>query len=68
MTQFYPWPPGDGQIVYVERLIVGSAMVGSIVLALDAIRRRDFASHGAWMMRAYALALGAGTQVLTHLP
>jgi len=33
-----------------------------------ALRRRDFAAHGAWMTRAYAIGLGAGTQVLTHLP
>jgi hypothetical protein len=43
-------------------------MVVSIVLALDAARRRDFAAHGAWMTRGYAIGLGAGTQVLTHLP
>jgi predicted membrane protein DUF2306 len=35
---------------------------------VDAIRRRAFASHGAWMTRAYAIGMGAGTQVLTHLP
>ena len=68
MAHFYPWPAGDGQALYVERLVVGSAMVASIVLAVSAIRRRDFASHGAWMIRAYAIGLGAGTQVLTHLP
>ena len=37
-------------------------------LSVAAIRRRDYASHGAWMIRSYALAMGAGTQVLTHLP
>jgi uncharacterized membrane protein len=68
MTQFYPWPPGDGQLVYLERLLAGSGMLASLVLALNAIRRRDFASHGEWMIRAYAIGLGAGTQVLTHLP
>jgi uncharacterized membrane protein len=68
MAHFYPWPEGDGQVVYLERLVFGSAMVVSIVLALAAVRRRDFASHGAWMTRAYAIGLGAGTQVLTHLP
>jgi hypothetical protein len=68
MTLFYPWPPGDGQGVYVERLVVGSAMIMFIVLALVALRRRDFVSHGAWMTRAYAIGLGAGTQVLTHIP
>ena len=49
-------------------IILGSAMAVSIVLALLAIRRRDFVAHGAWMIRGYAIGLGAGTQVLTHLP
>ena len=43
-------------------------MVISIVSAVDAIRRRDFVSHGAWMIRGYAIGMGAGTQVLTHVP
>jgi uncharacterized membrane protein len=68
MTLVYPWPAGDGWLVYLERLVFGTAMLAALVLALDAIRRRDFASHGAWMTRAYAIGLGAGTQVLTHLP
>jgi uncharacterized membrane protein len=68
MAHFYPWPQGDGQLVYVERLVFGSAMVLSIALGVDAIRRRHFSSHGEWMIRAYAIGLGAGTQVLTHLP
>lgn len=68
MAHFYPWPTGDGYLVYGERLVFGTAMLASLVIAPDAIRRRDFASHGAWMIRAYAIGLGAGTQVLTHLP
>jgi uncharacterized membrane protein len=68
MAHFYPWPEGDGELLYGIRLVFGAAMVASIVLALRAVRRRDFASHGAWMMRGYAIGLGAGTQVLTHLP
>jgi uncharacterized membrane protein len=68
MAHSYEWPAGDGLIVYVERLLVGAAMVLAIVLGLDAVRRRDFATHGAWMTRAYAIGLGAGTQVFTHLP
>ena len=68
MAHFYPWPPGDGQMVYAERLVVGVAMVASLVLALAAVRRREYKSHGEWMIRAYAIGLGAGTQVLTHLP
>ena len=68
MAHFYPWPEGDGQGVYIERLVFGTAMFVSIVLGIDAVRRRDFKAHGAWMIRAYAIGLGAGTQVLTHLP
>jgi len=44
----------------------GSVMAASIVAGLTAIRRRDIAAHRAWMIRAYALALGAGTQTLTQ--
>jgi hypothetical protein len=43
-------------------------MVVSIVLGVAAIRRRDIVRHGAWMLRGYAIGLGAGTQFLTHLP
>jgi uncharacterized membrane protein len=68
MTIAYPWPEGDGEGVYLLRLGFGSAMAASILLGLNEIRRRDYAAHGAWMMRAYAIGLGAATQVLTHLP
>lgn len=73
MTQFYPRgidPPAsfDGPLVYVIRLVAGSAMALSSCLGLAAVRRRDIPQHRAWMMRGYALGLGAGTQALTHLP
>lgn len=68
MTLFYPRPPGDGDLLSGFRLVFGSAMVGSIILGLAAIRRRDVARHRAWMARAYAIGMGAGTQVFTHLP
>jgi len=65
MTQFYPRQPGTGELAYVFRLGFGTGMAASIILGFNAIRRRDVARHRAWMARAYALALGAGTQVLT---
>jgi hypothetical protein len=49
-------------------MVLGAAMALSILVGVDAIRRRDFATHGRWMIRAYAIAMGAGTQVFTHLP
>ena len=68
LTHFYPPVDGDGPLLYAIRLLVGSAMFLFICLGLAAILRRDIPRHRAWMMRAYALGLGAGTQALTHLP
>lgn len=68
MSVFYTLPETDGEALLVLRLIFGTAMVGGIILGILAIRRRDFAAHGAWMTRAYAIALGAGTQALVLLP
>jgi uncharacterized membrane protein len=65
MTLFYPWPAGDGVLLYMFRLLFGTGMVVSIVLGVAAIRRRDVQAHRAWMMRGYALGLGAATQMLT---
>ncbi|MEP7356001.1 MAG: DUF2306 domain-containing protein [Anaerolineales bacterium] len=65
MTLFYPRAPGTGDLLYVLRLVFGSAMVVSIVLGFATIRQGDMLQHRAWMMRAYAIGLGAGTQVLT---
>lgn len=68
MSHFYPWPSYDGELLYGMRLLFGSAMLLAILLGVAAIRRRDIPAHGAWMIRAYAIGMGAGTQVFTHLP
>jgi len=65
MTQFYPRQTGTGELSYLFRLAFGSGMAASIILGFTAIRRGEVARHQAWMTRAYALALGAGTQVFT---
>lgn len=65
MTLFYPRQPGTGVLAFLFRLAFGSGLAASLVLGFAAIRRRDIARHRAWMTRAYALALGAGTQVFT---
>jgi Predicted membrane protein (DUF2306) len=68
MALFYPRPPIDDVQLTPMRLVFGAAMAGCLVLGVAAIRRRDIARHRAWMARGYAIGLGAGTQVLTHLP
>ena len=62
MTLAYPQKEGTGYILWVTRLLVSSGMGAAVILGLVAIRRRDITSHRAWMTRAYALALGAGTR------
>ena len=66
MSAFYPLPGGDTDVPL--RILFGSAMLGSIVLGVLAIRRRDFVRHSAWMTRAYAIAVAAGTQALVIGP
>jgi len=67
LTLLHSSPPGTGELLYVLRLLFGSAMIVSIYLGIAAIRQRNIPRHRAWMMRAYAIALGAGTQVFTQL-
>jgi hypothetical protein len=69
MAAFYPIPDAlQGPLLRVVRLMVAAAMVASIVIALSSILRRDVPRHEAFMIRAYALAQGAGTQVLVLGP
>jgi uncharacterized membrane protein len=67
MAVYYDLPDSDTRALEAIRLVVGTAMTASILLAVVAVRRRDLAAHRDWMMRGYALGLGAGTQVLTTL-
>lgn len=66
MTLTYPAKPGTTVLLYVLRLAFGSALAASLVLAVRAVRRRDIPAHRAWMIRAYAIAVAAGTQAFTE--
>ncbi|WP_375002828.1 DUF2306 domain-containing protein [Aeromicrobium sp. CTD01-1L150] len=68
MTALYQSPASDGTALTVSRYVVGGLTLTFTALGVSAIVRRDVAAHGAWMLRAYALAMGAGTQVLTSGP
>ncbi|HEY9898002.1 MAG TPA: DUF2306 domain-containing protein [Pantanalinema sp.] len=74
MTLIYPIAKPEGVAKFdslslnVIRLLVGAAMAWFIVLGHAAIRKRNISHHRAWMIRSYALGLGAGTQVFTHIP
>jgi hypothetical protein len=66
LTLFYEAQPGTGELLYVLRLAFASAMAASLLLGVTAIRRRDIAAHRAWMIRAYAIGLAAGTQTFAE--
>jgi uncharacterized membrane protein len=66
MTLAFEAQPGSGVLLYVLRLVFGSAMAASLVLGVTTIRRGDIAAHRAWMTRAYAIGLAAGTQAFTE--
>ncbi len=69
MTLFYPIPtPHQGPLLVVVRVLVGAGMLVTLMLGVASILRRDIARHEAFMIRAYALAQGAGTQVLVLGP
>lgn len=68
MNQFYPYAENDGFVLYCFRLIFGFGMLFCLVFGLNSICRRDFDQHRNWMMRSYAIGMGAGTQALTQLP
>lgn len=69
MTVTYAlYPHSQGALLYGFRIASGLAMVVAISLAFSAIRRRDIDVHRSWMIRAYAIGQGAGTQVLITVP
>ncbi|MDX8141723.1 DUF2306 domain-containing protein [Lentzea sp. BCCO 10_0061] len=65
MTVFYPKPSDVSALLTGIRLVFGTAWAVFIVLGFAAIRRRDVAGHRAWMIRGFAIGLGAGTQAVT---
>lgn len=66
MTVQYAQKPGTGDVLYVLRLLFASATVASLVLGVNAARAHDLRAHRAWMIRAYAISLAAGTQAFTE--
>lgn len=67
MNAVYALPADSYGPLWIARWVFGLGMAAAIVLAFRAVLRRDFKTHRAWMIRAYAIAVGAGTQVITSL-
>lgn len=63
LAVFFHGPPDERALAMV-RLVFAVPMIAFLAMAVLAISRRDFAAHGAWMTRAYAIAVSGGTQAL----
>ena len=69
MTHYYSFPNNlQGDLLYVVRILVGITMIVFIMLGLPSVLKKRIMYHQAWMIRAYALGQGAGTQVLITIP
>jgi uncharacterized membrane protein YozB (DUF420 family) len=69
MTATYAIPESlQGPLLYAARMAAGLSMSLALVISVRAVRQGRIAQHSAWMLRAYALGQGAGTQVLLLLP
>ncbi len=68
MEAFHKLPAHDGELLSLFRAFFGTAMIATTLLGVRALLRRDYPQHGAWMMRTYAIGMGAGTQVVVLLP
>ncbi len=55
-------------LLIIGRLLFGSAIVGFTVLAIRSAIKRDFVTHREWIIRAYAIAMAAGTLPFVFLP
>ncbi|HYD08983.1 MAG TPA: DUF2306 domain-containing protein [Acidimicrobiales bacterium] len=66
MTVAFEAQRGSGALLYVLRLVFGTAMAACIALGVTTVRRGDIVGHQAWMTRAYAIGLAAGTQAFTE--
>jgi Predicted membrane protein (DUF2306) len=52
-------------LLFLFRLMAAAGMAMCIILGFRAIRQRRLPRHRAWMIRAFAIGLGAATQVFT---
>ncbi len=64
----WQFPDTSTWLLATARLVTGLGLAAALILAMRAILRRDVASHRAWMIRAYAIGMGAATIALIQFP
>jgi hypothetical protein len=64
----WQFPEAGTWILAAARLAAGAALIAALGLGLRAAIRRDLVRHRAWMIRAYAIGMGAATIALIMFP
>ena len=65
---FWTFPGAYSVAVSGGRLLFGIALGVALAIAMQAIRQRDLARHRDWMIRAYAIGIGATAVTTVFLP
>lgn len=68
MTGVFPHTEGDSALLDAFRFMFGIAMTLCLSMGMFWARKRSFLRHQAWMVRGYAIGMGAGTQVVLFIP
>jgi len=68
MTLLWHFPDTYSAAMNSGRLLFGIALGGALALAMQAIRQRDFIRHRNWMIRAYAIGMGATAVTMVFFP
>ena len=68
LSLLWHFPDAYSMAINVGRLLFGVALVVALSLAVLAIRKRDFPRHRNWMIRAYAIGMGATAVTMVFFP
>lgn len=68
LSLLWQFPTGDSVPNSVARLVFGLALGFTLYQAVRAIRTRDVTGHRDWMIRSYALGIGATLVAIVFLP
>lgn len=68
LSLFWQFPDGATAFVSSARLVFGIALGVALIKAMAAIRARDIPRHRDWMIRAYAVGMGAAMVSIVFIP
>ena len=68
LSLFWQFPDGARVFVSSARLVFGIALGVALIKAMAAIRARDIPRHRDWMIRAYAVGMGAAMVSIVFIP